>query len=203
MRIFLIAATAWAIASQGVSGQMVPPPPPARLKVGEADRPKAEAPRLVPGTRVRIWTGSRQYTGVLAALSDDSLWLRSEEPAALARSEVQRVDVSVGKKGHTLAGLGIGFGVGMLGAAVAASSVNEEPSFGPSGTAMGVGLGTWAGITVIGGVVGTLLKSDRWAQLTDWTPAPKPEPPPVARADPAGARPSSLDEGAQSYSLEP
>lgn len=68
----------------------------------------------------------------------------------------------------TRSGLGVGFGAGFLGGVAVASAVGQDNyGFGPDPAKLGAGLGTWAGLTVIGGVVGAFSKSDRWVRVPD------------------------------------
>lgn len=140
------------------------------------------ASRVVPGARVRVWTQGEQYSGTLTALSNDSVWLTSDGSVVLARSAVERVDVSVGRQGHTLLGLGVGFGGGLLGGAAVASVAGQDGGFDPGQ----LGAGTWAGLTVIGGVVGALTRSDRWVRVADWSPVPTAKPGRVGHPNLAG-----------------
>ena len=125
-----------------------------------------------PGDRVRVWEAKRRLIGVLDALQADSLLLHGRPPLSLV--PIQRLDIAVGRKGHTLEGLALGFLVGGVVGVVAANSATANEGIESIGKAVAIWFGVWAGSTVIGGVIGGEMKSDRWQRVIPWPPSSDP-----------------------------
>lgn len=125
-----------------------------------------------PGDRVRIWVADGRHIGVFEALQADSVLLRGHPPLSLAPD--QRLDIAVGQKGHALEGLGLGFLVGGVAGVLAGRSHSGSSSNLDIGAAVGalaIGVGVWVGTTVLGGVIGNGIKSDRWRRVLPWPPS--------------------------------
>jgi len=133
-------------------------------------------------SRVRVTTRSAPglaAVGTLGAWDGHSLELSGSEfaPQTIPLSDVVRLEVSRGKKGHwlvgTLVGAGVGLGVGLI----AASGNESEPTdpsnlFEPFAAELGettedagiVLLSTLAGAG-LGALVGALIKTEKWEDV--------------------------------------
>jgi hypothetical protein len=76
---------------------------------------------------------------------------------------VQRLEVSRGRRGHFWIGLVTGTVVGLAAGKAVADATDDKISAGVAG------LGVWLGGTVVGGVVGALIHTERWAPAA-WPP---------------------------------
>lgn len=136
-----------------------------------SDRGVAQAtPRMPrPGDRVRIWVADRPHTGVIDVLQSDFVVLHGQPPISLA--PIQRLDVAVGRKGHSLEGVGLGFLIGGVVGALAARSAMANEGLDSIGEGLAIWLGVWGGTTVLGRVIGNGMKSDRWQRVVPWPPS--------------------------------
>ncbi len=139
------------------------------------------------GSRVRITAPgiqSEQLVGSVSAIRGDTILLKldaTEEERAVSLRSLERIELSVGEKRHTLEGLLIGTGAGvLLGFLASRGAEDDDPSgcfnLGWGGGCFNPGLtaGEKRGLAVIGGgfffggvgaIVGALTKSDRWQEV--------------------------------------
>lgn len=134
------------------------------------------APANLRGRRVRVTApqfSARVVEGRAASLSNDTLRLEDCRPdldlEIIPLSTISRVQVYDGQRSHTILGALIGAGAGLATWGVI-ESVDSEPEDGwfegldrTLSTLMAVVL--VAGGTVTGGVVGTLITTDRWREV--------------------------------------
>jgi hypothetical protein len=124
-----------------------------------------------PGARVRVFqpdsaTGSQ--AGTVVAVGQDGMTVRRDHPGdslAIGFARIDRLDLSRGRHGHALIGLGIGVvGGALVGGALGASSGNSNgyQIFNKHDDAiLGAVLGGLAG-AVVGPVIGALVRTERW-----------------------------------------
>ncbi|HEX9188819.1 MAG TPA: hypothetical protein VGB87_17185 [Vicinamibacteria bacterium] len=132
--------------------------------------------RLPPGARVRVFTaGNRPVEGRLAGqdLSGVTLAFPSEDPfqppAAMAfpAGSIQRLEISLGRKRHTLVGALIGavaLGVTGFSDPVDTSGSCDLDSNQPCSRAEAVIIASLGG-ALLGGVVGHFVQSERWTPV--------------------------------------
>lgn len=107
------------------------------------------------------------YSGQLEALDADTLRIRvgsNKSVFAIATASIARLSVANGTRGHFWTGAGMGLLAGVLIGAAIGSTQNLEGSFLFSNTdpkLLGAVVGAPAGF-LLGGVIGTLIRSDRW-----------------------------------------
>ncbi len=128
----------------------------------------AEPP--IPGSRVRIErTGQVDLwsKGQVLAVSADTLTVRWDKDAGnrepLAAWQIRRLQVSSGRRGHVVTGMLVGAGAGLLTGVIGNASQDSSPDdwdLGPDDEYV-VLLTTLAG-TVLGGVVGLLVRTEKW-----------------------------------------
>jgi hypothetical protein len=141
---------------------------------------------LEPGTRVRVSTAPvglwpDWMVGTIISVTDDHLIIRPERDSAqsieLARTALTHLEVSHGKRSKWLTGLGLGFlGGAAVGAAVGYNSGGYSDILGPEAFAAIVAIPSALGGALIGGVIGAVIKVDRWQVVPRVT---------VGRLDPA------------------
>jgi len=109
----------------------------------------------------------RTYTGQLETLDGGNLHIRAQSNNAefvIPTAFITRLSIGVGTRGHFWAGAGIGLLSGALIGGVIGSTTQfciSECSPEDKATGVGVILGAPAGF-LLGGVIGTLIRSDRW-----------------------------------------
>jgi hypothetical protein len=130
------------------------------------------SPTPRPGDRVRVWAPDGPHIGVFDSLHAGRVVLRGQPSLSLAQS--QRIDIAVGHRGHALEGVGLGFliggGMGVL-VARAKSAGTGNMDYGAAAGALALGLGVWVSSTILGGVLGSNMKSDRWRRVVPWPPS--------------------------------
>lgn len=121
------------------------------------------------GDRVRVEHGGQQTTGLLTSIDDFSLTLDSGSQAlVIQRTDVTKIEVSTGRKGHTLTGALVGTATGVLVGVIANAADDSEDNVGEEiaddvlGPSVTIGLGIVGGLT--GALVGYLIKSDQWSE---------------------------------------
>lgn len=138
---------------------------------------EAQAPAVTAGSRVRITSGVHDYDRKVATVHDlrgDSLVLvvRSK-PVTVALSDVDQIQVSVGQRRTVLRGMLAGGLIGAVGGAVIGAATYKpcegfcmfaSNSAGGEAAIAGAALGA-VGV-VIGGIVGAINTTDRWAPAT-------------------------------------
>ena len=132
-------------------------------------QPAPPLPR--PGDRVRVSVGYDRHIGVLDSLQADTVFLRGRPPVALGFKS--RLEIAVGRKGHTLEGLALGFLIGGAAGSLAAYGMVQgtgSMDYGAAAGALAVAAGVWLGSTVLGAVIGSGKKSDRWRHVLPWPP---------------------------------
>ncbi len=134
-------------------------PPP--VKVG--DRVRVSHDCTYRGTQRRC----QEDRGTLDAVKADSIVLSAEKDQSrmvILIASVTRLRVVRGQKSHWAAGVGIGFLTGFTTGAVLAA---QEPGgcSESQGCTIPFGLFFGAGGALIGGVIGALIKSDRWEEV--------------------------------------
>jgi hypothetical protein len=135
-----------------------------------------EAPRLLPGSRLRVTAPSLDgpIRGTLASLSDDSLVLETKGGAAplmIERSRITRLDISAGRRSRgrgAAIGAALGLGVGLL-LTVVATATEDCSGYGAEdcGLLPAVSLILFTPVlTVSGAVIGVALPpAERWVRV--------------------------------------
>jgi hypothetical protein len=126
-----------------------------------------------PGARVRVVESDSAATsqiGTVAAVGQDGMTIRRDHPGdslALKFAGIDRLDLSRGRHGHALIGLGIGVAAGGLAGALwgvsASSHSSREFDIGSAGVTVAAGaiLGGAVG-AIVGPVVGAFVRTERW-----------------------------------------
>ena len=136
---------------------------------------QGSASPLTTGTRVRVTVrepgqAERQLVGPLRTFDSQTLTMSAgESPAQLAlpRPTITRIEVSRGRRGHTVMGLLLGAVLGLSAVAI------KDAGCGPDcdGTSGGQVAAVVGGGAVLGAVVGTVVRSERWESLP-WAVGP-------------------------------
>lgn len=122
---------------------------------------------LRPGAKVKVTApalGLEGQTGVIEELAGDSLILAAETKGQLQvhripMSGIAKLDVRTGRRSHWVTGAGIGALVGLVrGVQVAGSDHN------PDDDPLEITVGAVTG-ALLGMGIGSLIKSDRWAEV--------------------------------------
>ena len=122
---------------------------------------------ILPGARVRVTTPHLprgQLVGDVTRIDADTVVVGST-PVELR--SVTRLDISTGRRSHSVTGLGIGFLVGAgVGAILGASAATDESGSCPPTkcTLAGAGILGVVGLP-IGALVGALIRTDRWQEV--------------------------------------
>jgi len=124
------------------------------------------------GTRIRATTirGQSRLVGTMAGFRGDTVFVSTRWGAlvAIPLTNLDMLEVSTGRRAHTLEGMGLGVLVGAaLGAAIGAATTQDE-FLGPGFFALlGAGVGAAGGL-VIGGAIGASVQTDRWGAAPGW-----------------------------------
>jgi hypothetical protein len=132
--------------------------------------PAATSLGAQPGARVRIVQSDSAATsqiGTVAAVGQDGMTIRRDHPGdslAIRFAGIERLDLSRGRHGHALIGLGIGAAGGVLvGALVGAAAASSGPLRINSGDGAAVGAIVVGAVgAVVGTVVGAVIRTERW-----------------------------------------
>jgi hypothetical protein len=134
---------------------------------------RAQMSYALVGSRVRVTVVGQPdapLVGTAIGSSEGTLYMRrsgSSDTISIQQSRIQRVEISNGSRGHFLVGMLVGgaAGAGLL--AAASSGSDHSGGFGgsanwaPEGAIVG-GVGGF----LIGGVVGELIRTERWKSIT-------------------------------------
>lgn len=130
-------------------------------------------PLLEPGQRVRVTavdSGVRNRVGTLRVLKPDSIVL--EDGLMLPVASVTKLEVSRGQQSHAVQGAVIAGGIGVIiGSLGGAKNCAESSGWtdDPVGDCLTVSIlaatALGGGGAVIGAVVGSLIKTDRWEEV--------------------------------------
>jgi len=122
-------------------------------------------------TECRENRSPRRSTGFVQSVDTDTLRMRAESSdaeLAIPRSSIAHLWAVEGRKGNFWTGAGIGLlAGGLIGGAIGSTEEFCIMSWGDCGqaaTGIGVLIGAPAGF-LLGGVVGLLIKSDRWEEV--------------------------------------
>jgi len=156
------------------------------LWLGPGILPAQEAgSELRPGDRIRVYRvtePTRAMTGKFVTRDGADLQMVSDSAGAAIRipfAEVRRLERLAGTHGHTLVGLGIGAGIGLSLGVAGAAGEKQSDFFYVSPGAVVAGSLLFGGAA--GALVGTLVRSDEWAEVPLATVPSAPQPvPPVA-----------------------
>ena len=134
------------------------------------------ATKLAPDSRIRVTAHPLPpAVGRIHHWTPDSLVIQldpspSPAMASFPRTSITRLEVSEGMKGHTVRGACLGFLVGAFAGLFVAEAVLGEDAdpFGTSFDETAV-VGVWAGTvvltTTLGGIIGSVEKSERWKEI--------------------------------------
>lgn len=122
-------------------------------------------------TECRESRSPRRNTGYVQSVDADTLRMRAEESdaeLAIPSSSIAQLWVVEGRKGN----FWTGFGIGLLAGGVIGGAIGSTEEFcimswgdcGQAATGIGVVIGAPAG-ALLGGVVGLLIRSDRWEEV--------------------------------------
>ena len=136
---------------------------------------QGSASPLTPGARVRATAREpgrveRTLVGSLRTFDSEKLTLSTDESGnfvALPRPTITRLEISRGRKGHTVMGLLLGTVLGL--SAVALKDAGCEPDCDDTST--GFIVGAVAGGALVGAGIGTMVRSERWESLP-WAVGP-------------------------------
>ena len=139
-----------------------------------------QTPTVAPGARIRVTAPSRDLerhvTTVLEVRDDSVVVGASGNSRALELASITALDISAGTRRQTAKGAMLGLAIGVVtGALIGAASYEEcvpesfLDCFGASGSreeeaTLGAALFGGAGL-VIGAIVGTLNRTDRWTAV--------------------------------------
>lgn len=124
---------------------------------------------LRPGQRVRVTApnlGLDMQTATFQRFGGDTLVLSS---ASYPLSEIARLDMHQGQRGHFWLGAGIGAGIGAVPGVVIALQLCENDwvcrdDLEAEAALLGFGIGGVVG-GLLGGGIGALIKTDKWVQV--------------------------------------
>lgn len=133
-----------------------------------------EAQRLIPGDRVRFRAmafGKEHQQGTVVRRDAGALTIQLESggaPKEIPLATFDRLEVARGHKRHFATGAAVGFVPGfafgfMVGAALGCD--DQGPECSALGDALAVGCVLGAMSAAVGGLVGLLIKSDRWERV--------------------------------------
>lgn len=127
----------------------------------------------VPGSRLRLTAPTYQLDGAIGTLqSADSttlvVWFSgSQSPQPIARSAIDRLDVSIGTKSQAGRGAVIGIlagGISVGGMALSAAQAEYTCSGCTPYILLATGLGMAVG-ALVGAIIGSVLHSDMWSPM--------------------------------------
>ena len=130
-----------------------------------------ESPVLKRGDRVRVRAPSVSggpFIGTLVALETDSLVVQGgTSTRRLALASIAHLDISRGRRSHTVMGAGIGFLVGAgVGTVWILSSYGGGGDCDPVGPCIALACAfLGGGGAVVGAVTGALIRTERWAEV--------------------------------------
>ncbi len=139
--------------------------------------PAQVAPPLEPGSRIRVslaragYDASVRKVGRLLAVRQDSLFLEvagTNDSTVVLLPQVSRIEVSSGRRGHTLEGIGIGALAGAgVGALIGLASGDDPPgwfsfSAGDKAVVGGVAFGILGSVI---GAIGGSTPTDSWVNV--------------------------------------
>jgi hypothetical protein len=152
--IVLVTATGPSASSQSLTG-------PAAISLGAQ-----------PGARVRLVQSdsiTRSQAGAVVAVRPDGMTLRRDHPGdtlAIGFAGIQRLDLSRGRHGHALIGLGLGaVGGALLGVAIGSANSGSNGSyqiFSKSDNEVAGAVLFGAAGALVGTVVGAFIRTERW-----------------------------------------
>ena len=134
----------------------------------------AQAPTLTPGSRVRVWPACPASTparacspviGQFLGFQGDSLLIQEDggPPRVIPGDPAMRLEVSAGRRGHTLLGLGVGTLTGLAtGAALVSSCTTGSEDDGLCNIYYLITVPAGAGL---GSILGALIRTDRWQSV--------------------------------------
>ena len=130
---------------------------------------KAQEPSIEPGARVRIKASSispQPIVGTLESVHDSTLVLRSGQvaPLEIRLSQIERLEVSQGKKSNAGTGALVGGLIGTV-AGVVVGLVFSQGSDAPEGLPVTIGAAGAGGGVLIGTLAGAMDQSDRWVEV--------------------------------------
>jgi hypothetical protein len=124
-----------------------------------------------PGARVRVFqpdSATGAQAGTVVAVGQDGMAVRRDHPGdslAIGFARIDRLDLSRGRHGHALIGLGVGVvGGALVGGVLGASSGNSggyQVFNKHDDTILGAVVGGLVG-AVIGPIIGALVRTERW-----------------------------------------
>jgi hypothetical protein len=130
---------------------------------------KAQEPSIEPGARVRIKASSvfpQPIVGTLESVHDSTLVFRSGQtaPLEIRFSQIERLEVSQGKKSNAGTGALVG---GLIGTAVGAvvGLVFAQGTDMPEGLPVMIGAAGAGSGVLLGALVGASDQSDRWVEV--------------------------------------
>jgi len=138
---------------------------------------EAQAPAITAGTRVRVTSRVHDYNRKVATVNelrgDSVVLVAGSRPVTMALSDLDQIQVSVGRRRTVLRGMLAGGLIGAVGGAVI-GAVTYQPCEGfclfvPDNAAeAGVLTGTVLGVVgvAVGGIVGAFNTTDRWGPAT-------------------------------------
>jgi hypothetical protein len=135
-----------------------------RAPLGEASRPAARKPQVLPGARLRVALDGRddRFEGTLLAVDERSFTLGvSNQSIGLERARITKLEVVTREKSHWLAGLIIGTATGALIGAAEQPGCDQNECYT---RAENIGYGA-AGAGLIGALIGAFIRTDQWAEV--------------------------------------
>jgi hypothetical protein len=124
-----------------------------------------------PGARVRVVRSdstTSSQTGTVVAVGPDGMTVRRDHPGdslAIGFARLERLDLSRGRHGHALIGLGVGVvGGALVGGLLGASTGNSgglQILSKHDDTIIGAVLGGLTG-AIVGPIVGAVIRTERW-----------------------------------------
>jgi hypothetical protein len=175
----------WAVAQEAVQAGEVPEPPAFQVPAGARVRLASDA---LPGAAV-VGRVSRWTDDILAlAVSEPDAPLGGV-PLAVPQASVRRLEVSLGRRSYWKQGALSGAILGAAGGAAAQVDTSESCSLDSDaycsrGEAVAFSAVTGA---LLGGLVGALVKTERWQKVSVEVLAPRSS---ASRGAPRGTRPS-------------
>lgn len=130
------------------------------------------------GARVKLFPsqpGAKTITGNITDLMSDTLVVVPEgggDPLTFDRLGLRKIEVSQGKKGNALLGLGVGTAVGAAFALIACETSDSGCWIDGTNYTAGVTAVFAVGLGGLGAGVGALIKTERWKEAEMLAPPP-------------------------------
>ncbi|MEW6051277.1 MAG: hypothetical protein AB1644_09500 [Candidatus Zixiibacteriota bacterium] len=127
--------------------------------------------RIQAGQRVRLTApayGPARITGEIAGLGVKGMVVKvltnSDTLLSVPYSSIEKMEVSLGRRGHAAAGAALGFGATLFAEFLIGKASSDKAGLGT--LSKGNGMIVLGGVTAVGGLIGSFIKTDEWRQVS-------------------------------------